>query len=70
MTDKVKILIGMGTCGLAAGAQSVYEAIIKAVKSLNIEADIVSTGCIGYCQKEVIVDIQKPGLPLIMLLIF
>src|SRR3989339_2219474 len=63
MTDKVRILIGMGTCGLAAGAQAVYDAVVENLKSLNIEADIISTGCVGYCQKEVIVDIQKPGFP-------
>lgn len=63
MTDKVKILVGMGTCGLAAGAQAVYDAINKALISLNVDAEVVPTGCIGYCQKEVIVDIQKPGFP-------
>ncbi|HBH18727.1 MAG TPA: NADH-quinone oxidoreductase subunit F, partial [Cyanobacteria bacterium UBA9579] len=63
MTDKIKILVGMGTCGLAAGAQAVYEAINNTLKTLNINADVVSTGCVGYCQKEVIVDIQKPDFP-------
>lgn len=60
---KIKILVGMGTCGLAAGAQTVYDKIKEVLPKLNIEADIISTGCVGYCQKEVIVDIVKPGFP-------
>jgi NADH:ubiquinone oxidoreductase subunit F (NADH-binding)/(2Fe-2S) ferredoxin len=65
MTDanKIKILVGMGTCGLAAGAQAVYDAIKENLQKLNIDAELISTGCVGYCQKEVIVDIQKPDFP-------
>lgn len=63
MTNKIKILVGMGTCGLAAGAQAVYDSINESVKKLGINADIIPTGCVGYCMKEVIVDIQKPDFP-------
>lgn len=63
MTKKVRIFVGMGTCGLAAGAQAVFNTIKETVSKLNIDADIVSTGCVGYCQREVIVDIEKPGFP-------
>ncbi len=59
--DKPVIFIGMGTCGLAAGAQKVEEAIKAELKKLNIDAKIESTGCVGYCTKEVIVDIKLPG---------
>lgn len=62
-SNKIKILVGMGTCGLAAGAQSVYNSVKENLEKLNIQADVVSTGCNGYCQKEVIVDILKPGFP-------
>lgn len=61
--NKIKIMVGMGTCGLAAGAQAIYESIKDVLKKLNIEADVIPTGCVGYCQREVIVDIQKPGFP-------
>jgi NADH:ubiquinone oxidoreductase subunit F (NADH-binding)/NAD-dependent dihydropyrimidine dehydrogenase PreA subunit/(2Fe-2S) ferredoxin len=63
MSNKVKILVGMGTCGLAAGAQSVYEMIKEVLAKINIDAEIIPTGCVGYCQKEVIIDIQKPDFP-------
>ncbi|MGB8320778.1 MAG: NADH-quinone oxidoreductase subunit NuoF [Ignavibacteriaceae bacterium] len=59
--DKPVIFIGMGTCGLAAGAQKVQETIKDELKKLNIDAKIESTGCVGYCAKEVIVDIKLPG---------
>ncbi|MFH0702118.1 MAG: NADH-ubiquinone oxidoreductase-F iron-sulfur binding region domain-containing protein [bacterium] len=63
-TNNIKIFIGMGTCGLATGAQAVYDAVKKNLEILNINnVDIISTGCVGYCQREVIVDIQKPGFP-------
>lgn len=55
------IIIGMGTCGLASGAGKVKEAIIAELKKLNIEAIIESTGCIGYCAVEPIVDVKLPG---------
>jgi NADH:ubiquinone oxidoreductase subunit F (NADH-binding)/Pyruvate/2-oxoacid:ferredoxin oxidoreductase delta subunit/(2Fe-2S) ferredoxin len=55
------IFIGMGTCGLAAGAQKVEEAVRAELSRLNLSANIESTGCIGYCAKEVIVDIKFPG---------
>ncbi len=59
--EKPVIFIGMGTCGLASGADKVYNAIKAELEKLNIEADIVSTGCIGYCAKEPIVDIKLPN---------
>jgi len=54
------IFIGMGTCGLASGADKVKTAIAQELEKLNIKADIIPTGCIGYCAKEVIVDIKLP----------
>ncbi len=55
------IFIGMGTCGLASGAAKVEEAIKAELNRLNIKARIQPTGCIGYCAKEVIVDVKFPG---------
>jgi len=63
MSDRTKIYVGMGTCGLAAGAKSVFEAISTILKNLKIDAEIIPTGCVGYCKREIIVDIAKPGYP-------
>lgn len=63
MTAKPKIIVGLGTCGIAAGGQDVYQAIEKALAENNIDAELTQTGCIGACENEVLVDIQKPGQP-------
>lgn len=55
------IFIGMGTCGLASGADKVKKAIEEELEKYNIQAQIIPTGCIGYCAKEPIVDIKLPG---------
>ncbi len=55
------IFIGMGTCGLASGADKVKKAIEDELLKQNIKAEIVPTGCVGYCAKEPIVDIKLPG---------
>ena len=55
------IFIGMGTCGLASGADKVKVAIENELIKHDIFAEIIPTGCIGYCAKEVIVDIKIPN---------
>ncbi|HSP88450.1 MAG TPA: NADH-ubiquinone oxidoreductase-F iron-sulfur binding region domain-containing protein, partial [Ignavibacteriaceae bacterium] len=56
------IFIGMGTCGLASGAQKIKDLIEAELIKHNINAIVEATGCIGYCAKEVIVDIKLPGM--------
>lgn len=59
-----KIIVGMGTCGIAAGAREVMSAILDelAVRHLN-DVQVQQTGCIGMCEKEVLVDVLRPGEP-------
>src|ERR1035437_823713 len=56
------ITIGMGTCGIAAGARETLQAFQGELKRLKLNAELASTGCIGVCVKEPLVDIQLPGL--------
>ena len=56
------IHIGMATCGLAAGARSIEELVIKEIEKRGIEARIIPTGCIGMCHNEPLVDITMPGM--------
>jgi NADP-reducing hydrogenase subunit HndB len=57
-----RIVIGMATCGIAAGADEVYEAIIDEVDKLGLSNVVVAkTGCIGVCRLEPIVEIIRPG---------
>ena len=53
----MRVVIGQGSCGIAAGAEKVRSALRNAFQSQNIEAPISITGCIGMCYLEPIVDI-------------
>jgi len=56
-----KIIVGMGTCGIAAGAREVMHAILDELSKRGIEANVTTTGCIGMCTEEPLVDIERPG---------
>ena len=62
-SDKPRILIGAATCGRAAGAGAVMEAIESDLRERHIDAIIIQVGCIGLCYAEPLVDIIKPGRP-------
>jgi len=62
-SDKPRILIGAATCGRAAGAMAVLEAINSELAQLNIEAIVTQVGCVGLCYAEPLVDIVKPNRP-------
>jgi NADH:ubiquinone oxidoreductase subunit F (NADH-binding)/NAD-dependent dihydropyrimidine dehydrogenase PreA subunit/(2Fe-2S) ferredoxin len=57
------IYVGAGSCGLAAGAAEVIEAIEKYLAKIKAQADILRVGCIGPCYLEPLVDVQMPGRP-------
>ena len=58
-----KITVGMGTCGIAAGAREVMHAILHELEANNIEANVTTVGCIGLCAQEPLVDIEQAGSP-------
>ena len=57
----VSILIGMGTCGIAAGARETMTALQQELAKRQIQAHVGTVGCIGMCAKEPLVDIQIGG---------
>lgn len=57
------IYVGMGTCGIAAGARATLDALTAELARRGIEAQIETVGCIGICVKEPLVDIQQAGKP-------
>ncbi len=59
--SKPVIYIGAGTCGLGAGAQATIDATKQYLADKNIDADVVTVGCIGYCSAEPLLDVQMPG---------
>jgi len=64
--ERTKIAVGMSTCGRASGAEEVLQAIEKEARSLGLDIISTSTGCMGLCQREPLVDVIKPGWPRIV----
>ncbi len=58
-----RIIVGMGTCGIVAGAREVMQAIMAELEKRHIEANVETTSCIGMCVKEPLVDIEQAGQP-------
>ena len=59
----VTITVGMGTCGISAGAREVMHAILAELEARTIDAHVTTVGCIGMCSKEPLVDIQQGDEP-------
>ena len=59
----VRVVVGMATCGIAAGARPVLNAFVEAVaaEGLSEKVRVSQTGCIGLCQLEPIVEIYEAG---------
>jgi NADP-reducing hydrogenase subunit HndB len=54
----VQVIVGMGTCGIAAGARDTMKSILDTIEKDSINGVIVTqTGCIGLCEKEPIVQV-------------
>jgi len=60
---KPRIIVGMGTCGIAAGAKDVFNAVVQEVESRRLDVVVAQTGCIGMCQREPLLDVELPGGP-------
>lgn len=61
-----EIVIGMATCGLAAGALETRKGFEEALQERGIEARIRTVGCIGHCYAEPVVIVHNPGFPPIL----
>jgi NADP-reducing hydrogenase subunit HndB len=57
------ITVGMGTCGIAAGARETMRAILAELEARSIDAHVTTVGCIGMCSREPLVDIQQGDEP-------
>jgi len=64
--DKTKITVGMATCGLATGAGEVFEALSQEVGKQKLDFLVAQTGCLGFCQREPLVEVRVPGKPAII----
>ena len=60
--DRIRVVVGMATCGIAAGARPVLNTFLEEVAKRELKNVTVSqTGCIGVCRLEPIVEVYVPG---------
>ena len=61
-TGGTRVVVGMATCGIAAGARPGLLAFLEEVKNRNLkDVSVSQTGCIGVCRLEPMVEITRPG---------
>ena len=60
--DTIRVVVGMATCGIAAGARPVLNAFLEEVHKRGLDnVQVAQTGCIGVCRLEPIVEVYVPG---------
>ncbi len=60
----ILIIVGMGTCGIAAGAREVFNVFLSEAETQNMSNVVVKqTGCMGLCYAEPTVEIKMAGMP-------
>lgn len=60
--SKIRVVVGMATCGIAAGARPVLNAFVDEIAKRDVKGvSVQQTGCIGMCQYEPIVEVTEPG---------
>jgi NADP-reducing hydrogenase subunit HndB len=63
----VQVIVGMGTCGIAAGAKDTFTALIDTLAVRNLSNVLVrQTGCMGLCHSEPTVEVVVPGMPTVI----
>jgi NADP-reducing hydrogenase subunit HndB len=63
---RARIVVGMGTCGIAAGARETMLAFMEALDAAAItDVAVTATGCAGFCDQEPLVDVEMEGQPVV-----
>ncbi len=52
-----KVVIGLGSCGIAAGGHKVRAALLEQLKAKKLDLEVTETGCVGMCYREVLIDV-------------
>ena len=61
--NTIRVVVGMATCGIAAGARPVLEAFLEEVNKRELkDVTVTQTGCIGVCRLEPIAEVYVPGV--------
>ena len=60
--NTIRVVVGMATCGISAGARPVLNAIVEELARETVAGvQVTQTGCIGICQYEPVVEVYEPG---------
>ena len=61
--NQIRVVVGMATCGIAAGARPVLNAFVEGVSAAGLSetVSVSQTGCIGICQFEPVVEVHEAG---------
>lgn len=60
--DGIRVVVGMATCGIAAGARPVLNSFVQEIEKRKLaNVTVTQTGCIGMCRLEPIVEVYVPG---------
>jgi NADP-reducing hydrogenase subunit HndB len=65
---EIQIIVGMGTCGIAAGAKDTLDAFLRSLDEKNLVDGVLvrQTGCMGLCHSEPTVEVVVPGMPTVI----
>jgi NADP-reducing hydrogenase subunit HndB len=65
---EIQVIVGMGTCGIAAGAKVTLDAFLKALDENKLVDSVLvrQTGCMGLCHSEPTVEVIAPGMPTVI----
>ena len=63
----IQVIVGMGTCGIAAGAKDTFTALVDTLAEKGITNVLIrQTGCMGLCHAEPIVEVVAPDMPTVI----
>jgi NADP-reducing hydrogenase subunit HndB len=65
---EIQVIVGMGTCGIAAGAKQTLDAFISGLDENKLVDSVLvrQTGCMGLCHSEPTVEVVVPGMPVVI----
>jgi NADP-reducing hydrogenase subunit HndB len=65
---EIQVIVGMGTCGIAAGAKGTLDAFIRSLDERKLVDQVLvrQTGCMGLCHSEPTVEVVVPGMPTVI----
>ena len=64
----IQVIVGMGTCGIAAGGKETFKAFLDEVEAKNLDSQVIvrQSGCMGRCADEPTVEVVVPGMETVM----